>query len=370
MHRILNRQINMMDENGIIIASTDAQRIGQYHEGAHTIVRKKLDEMVVGDRESYEGTREGVNLPIWLHNHIEGVVGITGKSSEVAQYGRIIQKMTEILLLDAYNREQEMTHEKMKTRFIRQWLFDTAAGMTPDFAIRGQAFGIDVRQHYRALTAVIPQDGEGQSEIHSQMTLEHVGNRMKNWVDAGKGNVFFRSDAYLTGFFRLCGDDRMLELARELKSRLEAAGVSVAIGIDSLGDGPYSILAAYRQAKKAAKCAAGSCKNIRFYRELNVGIFMDEIPAPVKREFIRRVFSGCPKEQIEKWIPLLEVFFQMNGSINRAAEKLYIHKNTLQYQLNKLFRITGHNPRNLADAALFYLAIQFHRSMKFKNPDA
>lgn len=46
----------------------------------------------------------------------------------------------------------------------------------------------------------------------------------------------------------------------------------------------------------------------------------------------------------------IEVFFENNLNTSEAARKLYIHRNTLVYRLNKIHKITGLDIRNLKDA--------------------
>jgi carbohydrate diacid regulator len=82
----------------------------------------------------------------------------------------------------------------------------------------------------------------------------------------------------------------------------------------------------------------------------------------VKEEFVHRIFRGCSQTEITQWVELLRVFYDENGSLKLASAKLFIHKNTLQYKLNKLFETTGYDPRKMSDAALFTLAIQFEGS--------
>ena len=48
---IVKQNINMMDERGVIIASTDKDRIGHFHEAAKKIIDEELAEI---DRISAE----------------------------------------------------------------------------------------------------------------------------------------------------------------------------------------------------------------------------------------------------------------------------------------------------------------------------
>ena len=54
---------------------------------------------------------------------------------------------------------------------------------------------------------------------------------------------------------------------------------------------------------------------------------------------------------------LLKVFYGCNGSIQQASEQLFLHKNTLQYKLNKLSGLTGINPRTYTGGCLYCLAL-------------
>ena len=41
-----------------------------------------------------------------------------------------------------------------------------------------------------------------------------------------------------------------------------------------------------------------------------------------------------------------------------TADQLYLHKNTLQYQLDRIGKTTGYNPRSFKDAALLYIGLK------------
>ncbi|WP_419773134.1 helix-turn-helix domain-containing protein [Helcococcus kunzii] len=42
--------------------------------------------------------------------------------------------------------------------------------------------------------------------------------------------------------------------------------------------------------------------------------------------------------------------------MTKSSKTLFIHKNTLQYKLNKLEKLTGYNPRTLDDFVVLKLA--------------
>ena len=77
--REIGEHINLMDETGVIIASTDFKRIGNTHEGARKIIREGLPELYITRDMENEMTKMGINLPLIVDDVVVGVVGITVK---------------------------------------------------------------------------------------------------------------------------------------------------------------------------------------------------------------------------------------------------------------------------------------------------
>ncbi|PKK96266.1 MAG: transcriptional regulator, partial [Tenericutes bacterium HGW-Tenericutes-3] len=118
LSQIVEQHINVMDIQGVIISSTDSNRIGTIHGGALKIIEENLPELVIESNDQFPGSKNGINLPIAFQGAIIGVIGMTGIKDEVYKYGQIIKKMTEILLLDSFVREQHLIEQKAKDRFL------------------------------------------------------------------------------------------------------------------------------------------------------------------------------------------------------------------------------------------------------------
>ena len=50
-------------------------------------------------------------------------------------------------------------------------------------------------------------------------------------------------------------------------------------------------------------------------------------------------------------------------SLKQTSDELYIHKNTLQYRLEKIYNKCNLNPRNFNDSVILYLAINMKLSL-------
>ena len=92
---VVDIDINIMDDTGTIVASTDDERIDQFHEGAQMLIRDRRSELIVHYDNEFRGCRKGINLPLIYKDKIIGVIGLTGEIEETIHYARLIQKMTE-----------------------------------------------------------------------------------------------------------------------------------------------------------------------------------------------------------------------------------------------------------------------------------
>lgn len=122
MSGIINQDINMMDSDGVIIASTDHQRIGHFHEGAKRAIKLKKEIIISKDNE-FQGSKKGINLPVFLWDEIVGVIGITGDQEHVVKYGQIIKNMTEILLKEIYLESQSRLEKEARKHFVEELIF-------------------------------------------------------------------------------------------------------------------------------------------------------------------------------------------------------------------------------------------------------
>mgnify|MGYP000423551527 CR=1 FL=1 len=72
--------VNIMNEQGVIIASRNPERIGKFHEVAWQIVHGTSDIMVTENDNEYPGVLSGINMVIDIEGKREGGSRCNGKS--------------------------------------------------------------------------------------------------------------------------------------------------------------------------------------------------------------------------------------------------------------------------------------------------
>lgn len=81
---------------------------------------------------------------------------------------------------------------------------------------------------------------------------------------------------------------------------------------------------------------------------------------------MKRAVIILNSDELDEFTKIAHLFGEHNGSITKVAEQLFIHKNTLQYKLNKVFKKTGDNPRNFKDFVSLKMALLFYEYKKLK----
>lgn len=90
------------------------------------------------------------------------------------------------------------------------------------------------------------------------------------------------------------------------------------------------------------------------FDNLDISILLGNISADTKRQYLDKTIAKLSEKELE----LLETYFFHDMSLKDTCEELYLHKNTLQYKLDKIHKTTGYNPRNFKNAVVLYIGLK------------
>lgn len=363
---VIREKINIMNARGIIIASSNNTRVGEFHEAAREIIENNLEEIIVHYDGEFRGAKCGVNYPIKILGNMVGVLGITGKYQEIANSAKIVKKLTELMLLNDHARLQKKLTETAKNRYIDEWLAGDVKNITREFMEKGLAIGIDITIPRRFVACTVYGTNKAIS-IEEMAEIEKIEEKIINMsTRLDVKNIYYkdRSSILLLGM-TLMNDEQIEKFVIRMIELIECYdGMDIAIGIDSKEENYLLAKDAYEKAKRANQvCLRSDYWKYRFYYELNMDIFTSEITALTKIEYIHRIFKNFTDIEIRESIVLLENYYESEGSLSKTSERLYLHKNTIQYKLKKIAERTGYDPRSIRHSSLFYNAIFFFRDL-------
>ncbi|KSU57070.1 hypothetical protein AS034_21770 [[Bacillus] enclensis] len=377
--KVIHRNINFMNSDASIIASVDQDRIGDFHEGALKVLQTK-QTVIIHEDDEFKGAKKGVNLPVYLNNRILGVIGITGEPNEVVQFGEVIKRMTEILLKEAHLEEQLELENIAKVSFIDEWI-DGDWEDDKLFAARGWILGINVHLPRVAVVMEIigfndvlyeklkSHQADVKGELEFQRFRREILEMVQNHFPKESQHIIIPAGStrytLLLSVDETLSDQKRKEKIRYRLDKIQKAihtvyGYDTAIGAGRMYLQPHGAAKSVHEAERALLHAKNRNHTSYFYDQLGIESFAYDLPFEIREEYVKNVLQVDSKKNLDQIIETLNTFYDAGGSINEAAEKLYIHKNTLQYRLKRIKEETGYDPRVLPDAAKFYVAITFH----------
>ncbi|KWX74876.1 PucR family transcriptional regulator [Paenibacillus jilunlii] len=100
--------------------------------------------------------------------------------------------------------------------------------------------------------------------------------------------------------------------------------------------------------------------------ELHMERLVNSIPDDRRRQLLGQIGDYTSVLADKEMLLTLETFFEMDCNVSETAKKLYIHRNTLLYRLDKIKQETGADVRSFGDAAIVKLAMLLYKVTKRK----
>lgn len=351
LREVISEHINFIGKDGTIIYSTDSKRIGTYHEAGYISVRDNKVIEVYANSE-YVGSKKGINLPVNFNGEVIASIGITGDLQAVRKYGAIIRKMTEILLKETYNQQVK----KEKRERTRYYLEDLISNASP------------TNLNLLSSNSELVKDKELLEKVICIGKIEASNIFVELWDTIYKLLEHYFSESYLFSVsFKEILIYQYEKPALSIKTTLssfakdlaEKTGFQFSFGLSESFQDVEQSHNMYEQAEVAWQWGHLTKleSNIFSYRHFDIELLLSSLDEKVLYNYQRLVLNDLlSKENYHLYANLIKTYVQSNGSLTTCAEKLFIHKNTVQYRLNRLYQITGYNPQNLVDLVKLYLA--------------
>jgi len=145
------------------------------------------------------------------------------------------------------------------------------------------------------------------------------------------------------------------------------------IGVGSCHGNLLTVRKSYCEAEKGLITykLCNSKNNTIFYKDLGIYRLLIEISS---KEILEAFYRDTVAKIVEydkthktELLNTLRVFLD-NLNLNKTAEKLFIHRHTLKYRLNKIYEITGMDPMQASDRYILQTGIMVMDLLLAKNP--
>ena len=155
--------------------------------------------------------------------------------------------------------------------------------------------------------------------------------------------------------------EEILKAAHTIENSLaEEMGIKCVIGISTNARHLRELADRYKEAQVAIEVGRvfESEKTIINYETLGLGRIIYQLPTTLCEMFLNEVFKKNPIETLdEDTLETINKFFENNLNVSETSRKLYVHRNTLVYRLEKIKKITGLDLREFDHAIVFKVAM-------------
>lgn len=334
----VNRTVGVIDSDGVVVACSELTCIGEHWSGAAAAVNAAESGIAYFEGKTFKpltGWSTQFDFAAFVKGEDEVAASLCAMAvvtfnGAKAYYEEKHDKATfvkniisdNILLGDIYTQAKELhfVSEAPRAAFLVRQLgpadasmIDIIQGLFPD---KQTDFVISVNETDVALIKQLPEGADAKD-------LQKIANQISAAVT-------------------------------------QEMGIKVVIGIGTEVNHIRDLARAYKEAGVAIDVGKvfETEKTVINYENLGIGRLIYQLPTILCQMFLQEVFKKNPIDALDQETLLtINKFFENNLNVSETARKLFVHRNTLVYRLEKIKKLTGLDLREFDDAITFKVAL-------------
>lgn len=162
--------------------------------------------------------------------------------------------------------------------------------------------------------------------------------------------------------------DALEEMAQSIVNTMSAETMlTVSVGLSTVALNIDQINNAYKEAQIALEVGKvfDEEKYILNYDSLGIGRLIYQLPIKLCELFLQEVFKkGDISTLDDETILTINKFFENDLNVSETSRQLFVHRNTLVYRLEKIYKLTGLDLRKFDQAIVFKVAMMVHKYLE------
>lgn len=354
--------VNIMNGEGIIIASRNPDRVGTYHEPAWQILHGKEDIITVSSDSDYPGVSRGINMAIEIDGRREGVVGVTGNPEEIHPIALIIKMSIETMIRYENQKMRTLRRQTKEELLLEMILSDIPP--VPE-KLRGLLEELGYRTDIPR-EAILCRTGSSDRQAVASLMKSSPLYRKEDillfpdteyiLVFKSAPSDFSRepSSSIVRDYQILCG-----EYLQWIVEHISPKNGACLFFAGTLQNSPVQYHAAYTHCKWLERHVHKPENIVWFYDHL--GEYAAHcIPFRKLQQLCGICGDYMPEDVRSRFLEISGSLIDCDFNIVAAAKKSYMHKNTFTYQYNKLREQLRINPRTDPQDKWFMMFLYYY----------
>ena len=345
MRDAVDRVIGVIDDNGVIIACSELVRIGEMRQGVRDEIAYTSEAVTFGGY-TYK--------PIGAGSKWEYIVFIEGED-------KYAEKFATILAVSLSNIKNLYDEKYDKNSFIKNIILDNI--LPSDIYIKSK----ELRFNAEETRVVFLIKFHSKSDVLSYDMIQNI------FPDKNKDYVISTGEQDIVLVKEVKPNTDIKEIEKIAKSIADTLNsefyVKVSIGIGTVVDNIKDLARSYKEAQVALEVGKvfDTEKNIISYENLGIGRLIYQLPTTLCEMFLQEVFKNGSLDSLDReTLMTIQCFFENNLNVSETSRKLFVHRNTLVYRLEKIRKLTGLDLREFDHAITFKVALMVKRYLTTK----
>ena len=344
MRDVVGRSIGVIDDNGIIIASSEIGRIGESKQR----IKEELSYsagFLAADGYTYRFINS--------QGKTDFIAFVEGEDLHA-------NKMAEILSISLGNIKSLYDEKYDKVSFVKNIILDNI--LPSDIYIKSNE--LHFSEEARAVIVIKFQGTCPTPPYEIVQTLV---------TDKNKDYVIGISEQDIVIVKEVSAQATAQDVEKLAQSMMDTITkehqVKLLVGISSIVENLKDLARAYKEARISLEVGKvfDIEKPIMCYENLGIGRLIYQLPTTLCEIFLGEVFKKGSLESLDReTLMTVQSFFENNLNVSETSRKLFVHRNTLVYRLEKIRKLTGLDLREFDHAVTFKVALMVKKYLTSK----
>ncbi len=336
MSEAIDRAIGVIDESSIIIACSDLSRVGDIFERA-TLDAMASEDVFVAEECTFKpfGPRQNPSYAAF----------VSGADPDARRYVRILG-----IAMDNIKAYYDEKYDR--SNFIKNVILDNI--LPGDIYIKSHELHFEPEVARVCLLIKVSD----KNEISSFEILQNLfPDKSKDFII----NINETDIALVKEIRPEITEKDIDKLARSIVDTLTGEFYTqCCVGIGTVVNNIKELARSFKEAQTALEVGKvfDTARDIVSYNNLGIARLIYQLPTTLCEMFLKEIFKVGSIETLDhETLFTIQRFFENNLNVSETSRKLFVHRNTLVYRLEKIRKLTGLDLREFEDAIVFKVAL-------------
>ena len=336
MRDAIDREIGVIDETGAIIACSELSKINT-NNNYYVVDFGESHDIFVRDNYTYK--------PFGPHIKADYAVFVEGADETAARYAAI-------LAVSLSSIKQYYDEKYDRNNFIKNVVLDNILPGDIYIKARELHFNIDVNRVALLIRVIATND------VSAYEVIQNL------FPDKQKDFVFNISEKDIVLVKEIKSGINSKDIEKLARSIVDTLGsefyTRVVVGIGTIVSGVKELSKSFKEAQVSLEVGKvfDTEKSIVSYNNLGIARLIYQLPTTLCEMFLKEVFKKGSIDSLDhETLFTIQKFFENNLNVSETSRKLFVHRNTLVYRLEKIKKLTGLDLREFDHAIVFKVAL-------------